>query len=558
MEMKRAWWKESVVYQIYPRSFFDGNGDGIGDLQGIIGKLDYIKSLGVDVIWICPIYESPNDDNGYDISDYRSIMKEFGDMGDFKQLLEGIHQREMKLVMDLVVNHTSDEHPWFTESRSGIHNPKRDYYIWRHGENGKPPNNWQSFFGGDAWEYDEDSGEYYLHLFSKKQPDLNWENPDVRAEVYDIMRFWLEQGVDGFRMDVISLISKGEFADTPYEILNDTTQQVYASGPRIHEFLHEMNQEVIRHFDILTVGEGPGITLAEGLDYVKEDRNELGMIFHFDHMVIDHGNGGRFDPVLLDFIKFKKIFMEWDQIVKKGGWTSIFLGNHDFSRIVSRFGDDGEFWEKSAKALCMMLLSLRGTTYLYNGDEIGMTNVAYDSWEDYRDLVTLHAIHDAKNNGADTEVLKKAIDEQGRDNSRTPMQWTSGENGGFSEVEPWIKTNPNYHSINIQSQDDDPNSILNFYREMIKIRKTYKTLVYGEFEPIAIDHPEVFAYWRADQHDVFLSVINFSKKDVIFEADGRYDLSNAVIIMSNYNRTVLPEPGKFNLAPWEAMLISAN
>ena len=389
--MTEKWWKEAVVYQVYPRSFNDSNGDGIGDIPGIIEKLDHIKSLGVDVIWLSPVYKSPNDDNGYDISDYYSIMDEFGTMQDFDELLQGIHDRGMKLLMDLVVNHSSDEHAWFQQSKLSKDNPKRDYYIWKKGKNGGPPNNWQSFFSGSAWQYDEHTDEYYLHLFTKKQPDLNWENPALRQEVYKLMKFWLDKGVDGFRMDVISVISKRNYEDSPYPDFNDTIAHVYANGPKIHDYLKEMYQEVLCKYDAMTVGEGPGIDLENGIKYVAESEKELNMIFHFGHMFIDHGKGGRFDPKPIDFIEFKKVFADWDTKLKDQGWGSIFLGNHDFQRIVSRFGNDGEYWNKSAKLLCLLLMSMRGTPYVYNGDEIGMTNVAFDRIDDYRDVEIMNA-----------------------------------------------------------------------------------------------------------------------------------------------------------------------
>ena len=440
MIMNKTWWKEGIVYQIYPRSFQDSNGDGIGDIRGIISRLDYIKSLGVDIIWLCPVYRSPNDDNGYDIADYRNIMEEFGTMADFDELLEGMHQRGLKLVMDLVVNHSSDEHAWFEESKKSKDNPYRDYYIWKPGNNGGPPNDWQSFFGGSAWQYDETTEEYYLHLFTTKQPDLNWENPKVREEVNDIVKYWFDKGVDGFRMDVISLISKRpEYANMVSKNFEDTIRLQYANGPRIHEFLKDMNDKVLSKYDIMTVGEGPGITLEHGLNYVGEDRNELDMVFHFDHMFLDFGEGGKFDPRPYDLVEFKNVFTAWDEKLKGKGWGSIFLGNHDFPRIVSRFGNDGEYREKSAKLLAMLLLSLRGTTYIYQGDEIGMSNVAFEDPADYRDIETLNyfkTLDDPKEGLVNVHPM-------GRDNARTPMQWSNDHNGGFTSVEEgWIKSNP--------------------------------------------------------------------------------------------------------------------
>ena len=555
MKHNPTWWKESVVYQIYPRSYKDSNGDGIGDLPGIIEKLDYIQSLGIDVIWLCPIYQSPNDDNGYDISDYYGIMDDFGTMEDFDQLLEGIHNRGMKLVMDLVVNHSSDEHAWFVESRSSRTNPKRDYYIWRDGVNGSPPNNWQSFFGGDAWEYDEKTGQYYLHLFTRKQPDLNWENEEVRNEVYRMMKWWLDKGIDGYRMDVISLISKRGYDNTTQQEFNDTISHDYANGPRIHEFLREMNDQVLQHYDIMTVGEGPGITLEEGIKYVKEDRLELGMVFHFDHMFIDHGKGGKFDPVPYDLIRFKKIFEHWDQVMTEGGWSSIFLGNHDFSRIVSRFGDDQAHREASAKALSLLLLTLRGTTYLYQGDEIGMTNVAFDHIDDYRDVETLNAFESAKKSGRDLNDFMRAVHWQGRDNARTPMQWDHSEQSGFTTGDPWINLNPNYKSINVASQETDPDSILNFYRRMIQVRKENRTLVYGDFKIIEVDNQHHFSFWRKDEKHTYLVLINWSSQEYLLSLEEPVNLLEYKILISNYaNQKSRIKKSDIQLLPWEAIL----
>jgi oligo-1,6-glucosidase len=556
MRQHPAWWKESVIYQIYPRSFKDSNGDGIGDIPGIIEKLDYIQSLGIDVIWLCPVYQSPNDDNGYDISNYYTIMDDFGSMHDFDRLLMGIHQRGMKLVMDLVVNHTSDEHDWFVESQSSKTHPKRNYYIWKEGVNGGPPNNWQSFFGGDAWEYDEKTDEYYLHLFTRKQPDLNWEQKEVREEVYQMMRWWLDKGIDGFRMDVISLISKRGYEDAAHSEFTDTISLDYANGPRVHEFLQEMNRKVLSHYDILTVGEGPGITLEEGLNYVKDDRQELDMIFHFDHMFIDHGEGGKFDPKPYDFVEFKRIFKRWDQVMTEGGWSSIFLGNHDFPRIVSRFGNDGKYRNQSAKALALMLLTMRGTAYIYQGEEIGMTNVAFESIEDYRDIETFNAHRIAMESGRDLKDFMQAVHRQGRDNARTPVQWDSSEQAGFTTGVPWIKVNPNYRFINVSDQENDPDSILDFYRQMIHIRKCHQTLVYGDFEVFDVEDENLFIYQRRNDEGQFLILINFSDADQIYTPDDTLNLSSAKVIIRNYDD--LKEnmnQSKCTLRPWEAVLL---
>lgn len=552
--MTKTWWKESVIYQVYPRSFKDSNGDGIGDIPGIISQMDYIKSLGVDVIWLCPVYESPNDDNGYDISSYRAIHPEFGTMDDFDKLLKSVHDHDMKLIMDVVANHTSDEHAWFEESRSSKDNPKRDFYIWKTGKGEEVPNNWMSFFGGKAWQYDEQTGEYYLHLFTRKQPDLNWENPNVRAEIFDQMKFWLDKGVDGFRLDVISLISKRNYEDTPHEEFNETITEVYANGPRIHEFLQEMNREVLTNYDVMTVGEGPGISLNNGLEYVSEERKELNMIFHFDHMFIDHGPNGKFDPIQPDFIRFKKIFSHWDKKLGTSGWNSIFLGNHDFPRIVSRFADDQEFREESSKLLALMLLSMRGTPYIYQGDELGMTNVAFDDIDDYRDVETLNVWKETAENGGDQDELMKAIHWQGRDNARTPVQWDNSPNSGFSSSEPWIKVNPNYKSINAKSQEMNPRSVLHFYRKMITIRKTYPVLVYGNFTGINENDPSVFAYYRQDEEYHMLIILNFSSEEQSFILEHQIAQAELIRIVSNYRQSNEVDGGSIVLQPWEGIM----
>ena len=557
--MTRTWWKEGVVYQVYPRSFKDSNGDGVGDLGGIIEKLDYIQSLGVSIIWLCPVYPSPNDDNGYDVSDYCNIQPEFGTMEQFDMLLAGVHSRGMKLVMDLVANHTSDEHRWFEESRSSISDPKRDYYIWKDGKEGGPPNNWQSFFGGDAWKFDEKTGQYFLRLFTAKQPDLNWDNPKVRAEVYDIMRFWLDKGIDGFRMDVISLISKRHYDDSPYDEFNETVANLYANGPRIHEYLQEMNKEVISKYDMMTVGEGPGITLENGLDYVDESRNELNMVFHFDHMFIDHGPGGKFDPVPVDFVKFKRVFSDWDQRLGDSGWNSIFLGNHDFPRLVSRFANDDEFHQEAAKLMALMLLSMRGTPYVYQGDEIGMSNVAFDSFDDYRDIETLNLVKKKDLSSEEKSKLLLAVHWQGRDNARTPVQWSGTDNAGFSEGLPWIKVNPNFVDVNVESQENDPTSILNFYRKMIELRKKYPVLVYGSFDVFNMEDPKVFAYYRRDEEYTLLVLLNFSSDTLQYKLDRDYGNDNLLRIVSNYRGTgEIQTPGEVNLNPWEAIIFKVK
>ena len=544
----RIWWKEAVVYQIYPRSFYDSNGDGIGDLIGIIKKLDYIKSLGVDIIWLCPVYESPNDDNGYDVSDYCQIMTDFGTMQHFDTLLEGIHGRNMKLIMDLVVNHSSDEHRWFKESRKSKENPYRDYYYWRKGQGDLPPSNWPSFFGGGTWEYDEKTEEYYLHLFSKKQPDINWENPELRKEMYKIIEFWFNKGIDGFRMDVISVISKDlTFPDVPTGNFIDVINNNYANGPLVHNFIQEMNHEVLQKYDIMTVGEGPGINLDNCLDYVGDDRNELNMIFHFDHMYLDYGPGGRFDPVPWDLVKFKEIFSSWDEKLKDKGWGSIFLGNHDYPRIVSRFGNDNVYRVESAKLLATMLLSLRGTPYIYQGEEIGMTNVNFPSIDDYRDLEGRNAWNEALENGQNMTEFMEGWRQHSRDNARTPMPWDDSQNGGFSKTEPWIKSNPNYHEINVAAQENDQYSILNYYRTMVKFRKDNMALVYGDYNCIYPEHTKIYAYERWDEQSKYLILLNFSNEDVVYDGSisSSYRLGINNYTTLNDNRA---------LRPWEAKI----
>jgi oligo-1,6-glucosidase len=553
--MQRTWWKEGVVYQIYPRSFKDTTGNGLGDIYGIIEKLDYIKSLGVDIIWLCPVYESPNDDNGYDISDYKAISEEFGGSDAFDDLLEGMHKRGLKLVMDLVLNHSSDEHKWFKESRKSKDNPYRDYYFWKSSKDGNAPNNWTSFFSGSAWKKDEITDEYFLHLFTKKQPDLNWENPKVRKEIHEIVDYWCKKGVDGFRMDVISLISKQlDFPDSIYP--NDygkTIQNYYANGPKIHEYLNELNKEVLSKYDIMTVGEGPGIDLNNGLDYVNVDRNELDMIFHFDHMFIDNGGGGKYDPIDVSLPKFKNVFNDWDSKLKDKGWGSIFLGNHDFSRMVSRFGDDSTYHTESAKLLALLLLTLRGTVYIYQGDEIGMTNVAYPSIEQYNDVETLGSWNEALSKGEDMNKFLKLVHKQSRDNARTPIQWNANKNAGFSEGQPWLKVNPNYETLNVETQEKDDLSILNFYRKMIAFRKANKVMVYGDYKCINKDDEHLFIYTRSDEKDRYIILLNFSDTTQPIKHP-ELNLSGSELVISNIETS----NSIVELKPWEAQLRKYN
>ncbi|MEM9141508.1 MAG: alpha,alpha-phosphotrehalase [Bacteroidota bacterium] len=551
VSISKTWWKESVVYQIYPRSFKDTTGNGIGDIYGIIQKLDYIKSLGIDVIWLCPVYKSPNDDNGYDISDYRTISEDFGGQEAFDLLLERMREKGLKLVMDLVANHTSDEHFWFAEAKKAKDNPYRDYYIWKDGKNGGPPNNWQSFFSGSAWEYDDRTDQYYLHYFTKKQPDLNWENPKVRMEIFEVIEYWFRKGVDGFRMEVISLISNPHSGgDSPYCRFQDTILNIYANGPKIHAYLHEMNQEVLSKYDIMTVGEGPGIDLKNGPLYVDEKRQELDMVFHFDHLYIDCGEGGKYDPQPYGLPTFKKVFSDWDEALKNGGWGSIFLGNHDFSRMVSRFGNDTEYREASAKLLATLLMTLRGTVYIYQGDEIGMTNIAYPSIDRYNDVETLNAWKTAKANGQDMDEFLKVVHAQSRDNARTPMQWNAQKNGGFTDGKPWLGTNPNYVTVNVEAQESQADSVLNYYRGLIRFRKENPVLVYGAYECLMEDHPHLFVYRRWDATSEFLILHNMS--DFPQEFTTTRNESGFILLKTN-----LPDTSKslFRLAPWQTKVL---
>lgn len=541
----KNWWKESIVYQVYPRSFKDSSGNGVGDIDGIIEKLDHIASLGVDLIWICPIYQSPNADNGYDISDYRKINDEFGGNTAFERLLKAVHNRDMKLMMDLVANHSSDEHHWFQEAKKSKDNPYHDYYHWKDGLPDTPPNNWESVFNGSVWEWNEKTQEYYLHLFTQKQPDLNWENPTVRKEIYDIITFWLNRGVDGFRMDVISLISKRmEFTSVPETLpFIDVMEQYYSNGPRVHEFIKEMNKQVLSQYDIVTVGEGPGVNLTHGPKYISAAEKELNMIFHFDHMTLDFGPEGKYDPIPVDWIYFKKIFSQWDKATANDGWNSIFLGNHDFSRIVSRFGNDKTYHDASAKLFATLLMTLRGTPYIYQGDEIGMTNIQHPSIEAYDDIETRNAWDAAEKEGKDMTQFLKAVHRQSRDNARTPMQWKATTYAGFSNSKPWITVNPNHTEVNVDNQEKDPNSILNYYRKIIAFRKANTTLIYGSYQDLAPDHPHLYIYLREDEKTRFMVVHNLSDSMIDWAPqDSKYKM-----VMGNYEKT---QDGL--LHPWES------
>ncbi len=554
MKTNHTWWKEAVVYQIYPRSFYDTNGDGIGDLKGIILKLDYIKSIGVDTIWLCPVYQSPNCDNGYDISDYHNIMDEFGNMDDMTVLLAEAHKRGLKLIMDLVVNHTSDEHAWFVESQKSKSNPYRDYYIWRSGVDGQPPNNWQSFFGGSAWKYNEQTGEYYLHIFADKQPDLNWENEKVRQDIFDLMTWWFERGIDGFRMDAINIISKNHNFPNVKD-LNEQLQNI-ANGPHIHEYLQEMNRKVLSKHNCLTVGECGFVSAEQAKEYVGEDRNELNMIFEMEHVSLDKDFVISGEMKLRDWklTDFKRIFNKWDKSLDGIGWNSLFLSNHDQPRAVSRFGNDKEYRTESAKMLATFLLTMRGTPYIYQGEEIGMTNVAFSTIDDYRDLATFDIYNIAVKNGRNPAEVLKEIPGYSRDNARTPMQWDTSSNAGFTGGTPWIKVNPNYPEINVEQAMGDKNSIYHYYQKIIKIRKEHLTLVYGDFRLIAEDDEQIFAYIRSDETEKFLVALNFSDKDASLLWEQSPDYKPMKQIISNYASPVCCDVGSIKLRPFEAVV----
>lgn len=523
MKMTPKWWHDAVVYQVYPRSFCDSNNDGMGDLQGIISKLDYIKKLGVNVVWLSPVYRSPMDDNGYDISDYQDIAAEFGSMEDMQQLLAEAKQRDIRIIMDLVVNHTSDEHPWFIESRKSKDNPYRDYYIWRQpNEDGSVPDDQGSVFGGGAWEFDDTTGEYYYHIFSKRQPDLNWENPKVQEEVHKMMNWWIDQGIGGFRLDVIDLIGK------------EIDKKITGNGPRLHLLLQEMNKATFGDKDLLTVGETWDATPETAKLYSNPARNEFSMVFQFEHISLTWKYGDKWNPIALDLPKFKHALTKWQIELADEGWNSLFWNNHDLPRAVSKFGDDGQYRVESAKMLATTLHMMKGTPYVYQGEEIGMTNVAFDSIDDYRDIETLNFYKERTENGVAPETMLAAVHENSRDNGRTPMQWNNNKNAGFSEQQPWLQVNPNYPEINVDAALEDQNSIFYHYQKLIQLRKSLPVIVHGAFEPVFEDHEQVFGYLRSDsQHRLFV-LNNFTGEEVTVEMPESLQTEYAECIICNY------------------------
>lgn len=526
--MKKTWWKEAVAYQVYPRSFQDSNGDGIGDLQGLISRLDYIQDLGIDIIWICPMYKSPNDDNGYDISDYQDIMDEFGTMEDFDLLLAEVHKRGMKLIIDLVINHSSDEHEWFIESRSSKESDKRDWYIWKDGKDGKEPNNWGSIFGGSAWEYDEASGQYFLHLFSTKQPDLNWENEDVRTALYDMVNWWLDKGIDGFRVDAISHIKKDlTFSDMPEEEGKEYIQawSKYMNVEGIMPFLGELKEKTFANYDIMTVGEANGVSSEQISEWVNETDGKFDMVFQFEHLGLWDGNS-------LDVLELKNVLTRWQHALANDGWNALFIENHDKARIVSTWGNDQEYWAQSAKALATMYFFMKGTPFIYQGQEIGMTNVQFDSIDDYKDVSAKNMYRERLANGDTHEAIMQDLWQTSRDNSRTPMQWSEEMNAGFSEGTPWIGMNPNYTEINVDRQLSDDQSILNYYKAMIRLRKENDAFVYGDYDLMLAEDAQVYAYTRTHENTRFLVVANLTAEAASIES--LYEtVKDAQVVLAN-------------------------
>ncbi|ENK2092223.1 alpha-glucosidase [Vibrio vulnificus] len=522
--MENKWWHDAVVYQIYPRSFCDSNNDGIGDLNGIIGKLDYLKTLGVNVLWLSPVYKSPMDDNGYDISDYQDIAAEFGTMADMQNLLAQAKARDIRVVMDLVVNHTSDEHPWFVEARKSKDNPYRDYYIWRDAKpDGSVPDDQGSIFGGSAWQWDEATQQYYFHLFSKRQPDLNWENPKVQQEVHKMMNWWIDQGIGGFRLDVIDLIGK------------EIDKGITGNGPRLHPLLQEMNRATFGDKDLLTVGETWGATPEIAKLYSDPERHELSMVFQFEHITLTWQHGDKWNPIPLDLKQFKHVLTKWQTELSNQGWNSLFWNNHDLPRVVSKYGDDKRYRVKSAKMLATALHFLKGTPYIYQGEEIGMTNVAFESLDQYKDIETLNFYKVKTESGVSHQHMMDAIHENSRDNARTPMQWSASPNGGFSQAEPWIEVNPNYPEINVEQALADSDSIFYHYQKLIELRKQHPAIVYGDFTPLFAEHDSVFAYVRTHQDEQLLVINNFSDQDVSLELPDNLQNKEVNCLIYNYD-----------------------
>lgn len=555
---KEPWWKRSVVYQIYPKSFNDTTGNGTGDIQGIIEKLDYLKNLGVDVLWLTPIYDSPQRDNGYDIRDYYKIFEDYGTMEDFDRLLAEAHKRNLKIIMDIVVNHTSTEHEWFVQSRSSKDNPYRDFYIWKDPVEGGAPTNWVSKFGGSAWKLDEGSGQYYLHLFDVTQADLNWENEEVRQKVYEMMNYWFEKGVDGFRLDVINLISKDqEFLNDDGSLAPGDGRKFYTDGPRVHEYMQEMNKKVFSKYDVLTVGEMSSTTIDNCIKYTNPERKELSMTFNFHHLKVDYPNGEKWSVADFDFLKLKDILSTWQiEMHKGGGWNALFWCNHDQPRIVSRYGNDGQYLVESAKMLATTIHMMQGTPYIYQGEEFGMTNPKFESIDQYRDVESLNMFNLLKEQGLSENEILEILKHKSRDNSRTPVQWNDRNNAGFTTGEPWIPVASNYKEINAEAAVQDRNSIFYHYQKLNQLRKELAIITYGDYELILKDHPEIFAYIRNGENGEKLLVVNnFYGRETDFVLPEGIDVSGlkADVLISNYDSN--PESlSSFTLRPYESVV----
>ncbi|WP_284639547.1 glycoside hydrolase family 13 protein [Paenibacillus silviterrae] len=559
--MDPKWWHKSVVYQIYPKSFYDANNDGTGDIQGITDKLDYLQELGIDIIWICPVNRSPMADNGYDISDYYEIAPEFGTNEQFEQLIREADRRGIKMMMDLVINHTSDEHPWFMESRSSKDNPKRDWYIWREPKQGREPNNWASYFSGSAWEFDSLTGEYYLHLYSKQQPDLNWENQQMREEIYQVIRYWAEKGVKGFRFDVISKLSKHQdFPDVPdvEEGSYALGRRYYLDGPRIHEFMKEIHQ-VYEPYDIVTVGETSGVTIENARLYTEPSRKELDMVFQFDHMAVDAGPypAGKWEVSPFRFLEFKEIMSRWQKGLHGIGWNSLYWSNHDQPRAVSRFGNHEKYRVKSGKMLATCLHLMQGTPYIYQGEEIGMTNVKFESIGDYNDIELLNMYKENLQKGHTHEELMQKIWAKGRDNARTPMQWDDGEHAGFSQSSPWLKVNPNYKHINVKTAIADPDSLFYYYKRLIELRKDSEysdVIVYGSYDLLFASHPRLYIYKRSHMDKTLVVICNFFHETETIDVKEELHYKEIKYVIGNGDVTIPGEDGSLSLSPYECMV----
>lgn len=558
--MQKSWWKEAVAYQIYPRSFMDSNGDGIGDIPGIISKLDYLKELGIDVIWVSPMYQSPNDDNGYDISNYQEILAEFGTMADFDRLLDETHRRGMKLILDLVLNHTSDEHPWFIESRSSKESPKRDWYIWRDGKEDNDrnadadrpiePNNWASIFGSSAWEYDEGTGQYYLHLFSRKQPDLNWENQEVRAALYKMINWWVDKGIDGFRVDAISHIKKEKgLKDMPnpkgLKYVPAFKKMMNVRG--IQVLLQELKEETFAQYDVMTVAEANGVKVNDIDEWVSEKQGKFNMVFQFEHLALWDAEVKK----ELDIIKLKKVLSRWQKGLEGKGWNALFIENHDNPRVVSTWGNDGEYWRESATAFAAMYFLMQGTPFIYQGQEIGMTNVKFDSIDDYNDVATKNLYKTKQNDGVPHEEIMEIIWSSGRDNSRTPMHWSDSEGAGFTTGRPWLKINPNCKEINVAAQQNDPASVLNFYKKMIRLKKENQIFTYGTYDLLLKHHPQVFAYTRDIAEEKVAVITNLSAQKCVIKTEAETTFDYSCLLLNNYSVQKHKPTQQLKLKPYE-------